>query len=389
MTAPATLPPLRAPIPQAPKLVVGGRSIPVVLPNRRDPRLKLSAVVMTLHVLGQTVLDFKVSIAQIAVSIVFCALVEAAVILRQQHVLAWPASGMLTGSSVALLLRASGTDHGDWWSLNGIEFFVLAGLVSLLSKHLIRPGGRHLFNPSNLGIVWALLVIGPNHVFPQYLWWGPNQVGVASAYAVILVGAVWILPKVRMVTMALAFLATFAVLVGGLALSGASFIAIWQQGPITGASYWSNVVLSPEVLVFVFFMMSDPQTAPRASRDRIFYGAATAVVAAALLSFQPTEFGVKVAILSSLTVVCALVPLIERAGRQLRRGTLAAPDGFSPADSVPDVPLRRRLAVAARRPAVVAAAIIAVAAPVDTALLAGNEQLILIERGQTGDRNAQ
>ena len=43
-----------------------------LLPNRRDPRLKLSAVIITLHVLGQTLLGFKVTIAQILVTMVVC-----------------------------------------------------------------------------------------------------------------------------------------------------------------------------------------------------------------------------------------------------------------------------------------------------------------------------
>ncbi|MDP9389338.1 MAG: RnfABCDGE type electron transport complex subunit D, partial [Actinomycetota bacterium] len=158
----------------------------------------------------------------------------------------------------------------------------------------------------------------------------------------------------------------------------------WHEGPVSGASYWANVVASPEVLVFVFFMMSDPQTAPRSSLGRIVYGAVTAVVAAVLLSFQPTEYATKVAILASLTVTCALVPLIERVSRRLPQRDLMV----SPAPS-PSLALARRLALGASRPAVVAATIIAVAAPLDTAALAGNQQLILIERGQTGDRNAQ
>ncbi len=61
MTAPTRTAPQPAAVVQRPQVVVRGRSIPVVLPNRRDPRLRLSAVIMTLHVLGQTLLDFKVS----------------------------------------------------------------------------------------------------------------------------------------------------------------------------------------------------------------------------------------------------------------------------------------------------------------------------------------
>ncbi len=371
--------------PTGPTLTWRGEVIPVVLPSPRDPRLKLSAVIMTLHVLGQTLLDFKVSIAQIVVTIAFCALIEAAVTFRNARRLVWPASGILTGSSVVFILRASGTQHGDWWSLNGIEFFLLAGLIALLSKHLIRPQGRHLFNPSNVGIVWCLLVIGPNHVFAQYLWWGPNTLGVVLAYAVIIAGALWILRAVRMIPMAVSFLVTFAVLIGILAAMGNSFIAIWHVGPISGLSYWATIALSPETLVFVFFMMSDPQTAPKAARGRIIYGAATAMVAAALISVQPAEFGIKVAILSSLTVVCALVPLIEAAARRMQVPVVAG-GAERRADAVP---LATRWAAAVRRPAVLAALIIAVAAPVDTAVLAGNEQVILIERGQAGPLNAQ
>jgi Na+-transporting NADH:ubiquinone oxidoreductase subunit NqrB len=160
--------------PSGPQLVVRGRTIPLVLPNRRDPRLKLSAVILTLHVLGQTVLGFKVSIAQIAVTIAAGGLIEAVATFRWEHRLVWPSSGILTGSGVAFVLRASGTDNGDWWSLNGIHFFVLAVALALACKHLIRPGGRHLFNPSNVGLVWTLLVIGPSHVFPQYCGGGPT-----------------------------------------------------------------------------------------------------------------------------------------------------------------------------------------------------------------------
>ncbi len=372
-----------APTVARPHLVVRGQDIPVILPSKRDPRLRLSAVIMTLHVLGQTMLGFKVSIAQILVCIGVGALIDGTVTYRRQHVLAWPASGILTGSGVAFVLRASGTDNGDWWSLNGIHFFVIAVVLALLSKHLIRPGGRHLFNPSNVGLVWALLVIGPNHVFPQYLWWGPNDLGVALAYAVILAGGFWVLRPVRMAPMAVSYLATLAVLIGAFAASGSTFIAIWHDGPISGLSYWANIALSPELLVFVFFMMSDPQTAPRSPRGRVVYGMATAVLTAGLVYFQPTEFGIKLAILSSLVVVCAAVPLIEQRTRPV--ADVDTDDEVTPLPR----PWPTRVAAAAANPAIIAAAIITLAAPLNTAALAGNDQLILIERGLTADGNPQ
>ncbi len=382
VTSPAPAAPSQA-AGEGPHLVLGGRRIRVVPPSRRDPRLKLSAVIITLQVLGQTVLGFKVSIAQILVTIGLCAVIDTAVTLKRQGILAWPASALLTGNGIAFILRASGTKHGDWWSLHGIEYFVLAAVISLLVKYTVRPGGRHRFNPSNVGLVWVLLVIGPVHVFPQYLWWGPLETPVLLALLVIVLGAAWVLRAVRMLPMALSFMLPFAALIALLAATGHGFLAIWHEGTITGASYWLNIVASPEVLIFVCFMMSDPMTAPKPPRARVIYGVLTALLAAGLIASQTTEYGIKVAILSSLTVVCALVPLIEAAARRLG----PRPEGDA-APAKPRAP-SRRLRAGALSPATIAVIIIAATALAGTVGLSGNKDLTYIERGLTGPRNAQ
>ena len=53
-----------------------GRTYPVLLPSLKDPRLHVAAVIFTLQILGQTVLGFRVSIAQILVCLVSAALIE-------------------------------------------------------------------------------------------------------------------------------------------------------------------------------------------------------------------------------------------------------------------------------------------------------------------------
>jgi hypothetical protein len=335
-------------------------------------------VIITLQVLGQTVLGFKVSIAQILITVVLCGLIDAAVTLNRRGVLALPASGMLTGNSIAFILRASGTRHGDWWSVHGIQWFVLAALLSLLSKYLLRKNGRHLFNPSNLGIVWTLLLAGLGRVFPQYLWWGPLRAPVVAALLVILVGGAWVLKAVRMYPMVVAFLLTLGVGVGVFAATGHSFVAVWHSGPVGGLSYWADIALSPELLVFAFFMMSDPQTAPKSAQARIWFGVLTALIAVGLLSFQPTEFGIKLAILTSLTVTCALAPVMEGLA------TLTASMRHSSRR-----PLWVRRPSTLLQPVILAVIIIVLAAPVDTAVIAGNKQVILIERGLSGSHNPQ
>ncbi|MDQ6928184.1 MAG: hypothetical protein M3159_05920, partial [Actinomycetota bacterium] len=142
--------------------------MPIVLPKRTDPRLKLSATIVTLTILGLTVLNFQVSVPQILVCILLCAAVEMVHTFRHDQVLVWPASAIQTGISVAFIFRVAGTHHADRWSLNGLQFFVLAIVLSLLPKYVLRINGRHVFNPSNIGLVGALLLIGPSYVFSEH-----------------------------------------------------------------------------------------------------------------------------------------------------------------------------------------------------------------------------
>ena len=67
---------------------------------------------------------------------------------------------MLTGNGIAFILRVPGTDHGDWWSFHGIWIYIGVAAFALLSKYLIRFRGRHIFNPSNLGLVLGFLLLG-------------------------------------------------------------------------------------------------------------------------------------------------------------------------------------------------------------------------------------
>jgi len=365
-------------------MVVRGRAVPIVLPKRSDPRLKLSATIITLTILGLTVLNFQVSIPQILVSVLLCALIESALTYKRERALVWPASAIQTGVSIAFIFRVGGTEHGDWWSIRGLQFFALVVVLSLLPKYLLRINGRHVFNPSNIGLAWGLLLIGPSYVFSEHLWWASLSVPLVISMAVIFGGAWWVLRQVRMIPMTVAFLGTFFALIAIFALAGDQYYATWHEGPVSGVFYWWTVALSPELLIFVFFMITDPQTAPRSPLGRIVYGVTTAFVAAGLIVVQTTEFGIKVAILSSLILTCALVPAIEAACRRIqdRRSGQPAVSGPTPAQ------LARRWVVAMKNPVLIAVVVIAVAAPVNTALLARDDSIVLIERGLTS-RNIQ
>ena len=78
MTVPA------APARSAParSLTLRGTAYPLILPNVKDPRLHVAAVIITIHVLGQVGLHFRVSIPQILAAILTTAIIEIALTFR-------------------------------------------------------------------------------------------------------------------------------------------------------------------------------------------------------------------------------------------------------------------------------------------------------------------
>src|SRR5256885_16531970 len=208
------------PAPGGLTLSVSGTTYPVVLPKLSDPRLHLAATITSLQVIGQVGFHFQLSIAQILISLATCAVLEIAIAARRQHVLLWPASALLTGNGVAFVLRVPGTAHGDWWSLRGWWIFAGTAAVSILSKHVIRLRGRHLFNPSNFGLVLCFLALGKNRADPLDFWWAPMSTWMALALVIIVAGGLLILLRLHLLGIAVGFWLAFAAGVGGLAPGG-------------------------------------------------------------------------------------------------------------------------------------------------------------------------
>ena len=293
-----------------PSLRIRGTPYPVLLPTLRDPRLHLAAVIVSLQVLGQVAFDFRLSIAQILVALLTCAVLEVGIAFRRQRVILWPASALLTGNGVAFILRVPGTEHGDWWSMRGWWIFAGTAAVSLLSKYLIRFRGRHVFNPSNVGLVLCFLILGRHRAEPLDFWWGPLSPALALALAIIVAGGVAILMRLRLLHIAVGFWLAFAAGIGVLAASGHAMTARWHLGPITGWEFWWVLVTSPEILVFLFFMITDPRTVPDGRAGRRAYAIGVGLLATLLIAPLTTEYATKVAVLSALAVVCAARPLL-------------------------------------------------------------------------------
>src|SRR2546422_6610760 len=187
-----------------------GREYAVILPSLRDPRMHVAAVLVTLQVLGQTVLGFRLSVAQILICLLTGALIEFGVAFFKDSAIMWPASGLLTGNSTAFILRVPGTLHGQWWSTHGIWIFVGVVAISMASKYLIRWRGRHIFNPSNLGLVVAFVALGPQYTEPQDLWWIPMGPWMIVTYAILIGGGLFIGLEMELIWLELGDMSAFA-----------------------------------------------------------------------------------------------------------------------------------------------------------------------------------
>jgi hypothetical protein len=194
-----------------------------------------------------------------------------------------------------------------------VWIYIVVAAFTQLSKYLIRFRGRHIFNPSNFGLVLCFLLLGSSRAEPLEFWWGPLSPWLVLALAIIIAGALGILSRLHLLGIALLFWVTFSVAIGVLGLSGHAMSANWHLGPVADGYFWRVLIFSPEVFIFLSFMITDPKTVPDGRIARRVYAVSIGLLSVLLIAPQTTEFGAKVALLASLTIVCAAVATLSAA----------------------------------------------------------------------------
>jgi enediyne biosynthesis protein E5 len=150
----------------------------------------------------------------------------------------WPhlASAYITGISVGILIRSPAL-----WP------YILCSLISITSKYAIRWHGRHLWNPSNLGVS-AMLFLAPATVASLSIQWGN---ALWPMLVIWLLGSL-IIWRLRRFHICATYVASFLVFSAVRSvLTGDPWLA--AVAPITGPMYQ----------LFVFFMITDPKTTVR------------------------------------------------------------------------------------------------------------------------------
>jgi enediyne biosynthesis protein E5 len=187
-------------------------------------------------------------------------------------------SPLITGLSLSLLLR-------------GDSLWIMAGgaAAAIASKFLLRLRGSHCWNPAAFGIV-AMLLTG-------HAWVSPGQWGT-SAWLAALFGllALAVLSRAARLSTALLFLAAY----GGCLLLRAQHLGDPLTIPL-------HQVQSGALLLYAFFMVTDPKTTPRQ-----FWVRAAFVVAVACLAHRLAFFyQLRPALYWALFVLAPAVPLLD------------------------------------------------------------------------------
>jgi len=190
-------------------------------------------------------------------------------------------SALITALGITLLLRAA--DPWIWFA---------AGFVGIALKFLVRIDGKHIFNPGCIGIVIMMLLLG------NKAWVSPGQWGQAplvAGYAMAL--AALTLSSAKRLDIALGFLLGFAAIL---------FVrAAWLGDPMVIPMHQMS---SGALLIFAFFMITDPRSTPDSRLGHILF----ALMVAGLAAWFTIGPNVRGAPLMALAALAWTTPVLDQ-----------------------------------------------------------------------------
>lgn len=244
-----------------------------------DPRLYQIASLSTILLYGLLFLYFDVSAAQIVITF-------ATVLLTQYAGTRWhklpafdPLSPLVSALGLCIFLRT-----------NDLPVVALASFIAIASKFAIRWKNKHVFNPTNLALV-AVIASGLGWIssgqWGQVAWFG---------FLIACLGSL-VVTRAARADVTLAFLSFYV----GLLFAR----AVWLGDPLTIPFHQ---IESGTLLIFSFFMITDPKTTPDSRTGRIMFSLLVALTALSVQFglFRPNGP------LWGLIVCTPFVPLLDR-----------------------------------------------------------------------------
>lgn len=243
-----------------------------------DPRVWQITMLSGLLLYGTGALGFDVKPLHATVIVVTALLTQLACTRIWRLPAFDPKSALISALSLCLLLRT-----------NEVGVAIAGAWVAVASKFLLRWNDKHVFNPTNLALC-VMLASGAAWVSPGQ--WG-NAAFLAFLFGCIGMAVVY---RAERSDVTVAFFTFYAALVFGR--------SIWLGEPLTIPMHRLE---SGALLLFGFFMISDPRTTPDSRAGRVLFAGLVAL-GAWYIQFRMFRTN---GLLWSLVAVSLLTPLVD------------------------------------------------------------------------------
>lgn len=207
-----------------------------------------------------------------AIAVISCVISESALVYLKTKQRIITESSIISGLIIGFVLSFD----EPWW------IFVLASVLAISSKHLIRLNKKHLFNPAGFGVFLAIILFGAQTQWQgTYLWYILTPIGLYFTF------------KIKKIEVLAGYFLATIVLFGSQAI-------IQKSGILNLFGFLGYF--------YIFVMVIEPKTSPFKPLGKFIFGASLGS-----LIFILTQSGVKFdAELFSLLVLNLSVPLLNK-----------------------------------------------------------------------------
>lgn len=186
------------------------------------------------------------------IAVISALLTELIIVYFQTKIVKVTESSIITGLIIGFLLYSK----QNWW------YFVLAAVLAILGKYIIRFKNRHIFNPAALGVFLTILIFGATTGWRgTYLW-----------YIVVPFG-IYFAKKYNKLEIVISYI--------GWALGLFALQAILQKSNLLNIFGYISYF-------YIFVMVLEPKTSPSSLIGKYIFG-----IVLASLVFVLTELGIK------------------------------------------------------------------------------------------------
>ena len=265
---------------------------------QRDPRLFQLAFLGSFLVLGELTVGLGIPLWE--PPLILATVLATQWLFARVHKLAdlGLRSALITGLGLTLLLR---TDLP--------VLAALAAAFAIASKFLLRVRGKHVFNPTCLALATFMLAT------PR-VWCSPSQWGENTAlYGWFCVLGLTVVVRAMRSDVSLTFLAAWV------ALKLGRILYLGQRPAVL-----LHQLSAGSLILFTFFMISDPKTTPSSRGARILFATSIAGLAFYLQHARWIQNGP----IWALFLLAPLVPVLDRLFPAAAYVWPSAPDPLSP-----------------------------------------------------------